>query len=79
MWIIGLSLSMDVLIIGMMSLKNSFVYMQFHPLAYIVKLKIESKQFIISRHWIEILTQIHSVHGRPHCKSFKYSAEQPPR
>lgn len=25
----------------MMSLKNSFVYMQFHPLAYIVKLKIE--------------------------------------
>lgn len=26
MWIIGLSLSMDVLIISMMSLKNSFVY-----------------------------------------------------
>ncbi|KAG9234755.1 hypothetical protein BJ875DRAFT_530858, partial [Amylocarpus encephaloides] len=41
MWIIGFSLSMDILIIGMMSLKNSFVYMQFHPLAYIVKLNIE--------------------------------------
>ncbi|EPE28170.1 hypothetical protein GLAREA_04961 [Glarea lozoyensis ATCC 20868] len=41
MWIIGLSLSMDVLIISMMSLKNSFVYMQFHPFAYIVKLNIE--------------------------------------
>ncbi|KAH6666158.1 hypothetical protein B0J14DRAFT_678858 [Halenospora varia] len=41
MWIIGFSLSMDVLIISMMSLKNSFVYMQFHPLAYIVKLNIE--------------------------------------
>ncbi|PQE22138.1 hypothetical protein CJF30_00010710 [Rutstroemia sp. NJR-2017a BBW] len=41
MWIIGFSLSMDILIISMMSLKNSFVYMQFHPFAYIVKLKIE--------------------------------------
>lgn len=40
-WIIGLSLAMDCLIIGMMSLQNSFVYMQFHPLAYIVKLNIE--------------------------------------
>ncbi|KAH9217412.1 hypothetical protein DL95DRAFT_334006, partial [Leptodontidium sp. 2 PMI_412] len=40
-WIIGFSLSMDVLIISMMSLKNSFVYMQFHPFAYIVKLNIE--------------------------------------
>ncbi|VUC24557.1 unnamed protein product [Clonostachys rosea] len=40
-FIIGFSLSMDVLIIAMMSLKNTFVYMQFHPLAYIVKLKIE--------------------------------------
>ncbi|TGJ83385.1 hypothetical protein E0Z10_g5379 [Xylaria hypoxylon] len=41
MFIIGFSLSMDVLIISMMSLPNTFVYMQFHPLAYIVKLNIE--------------------------------------
>lgn len=61
MFIIGFSLSMDVLIISMMSLRNTFVYaivdpsisislltiylidryMQFHPLAYIVKLNIE--------------------------------------
>ncbi|KAG7135021.1 hypothetical protein HYQ45_007089 [Verticillium longisporum] len=41
MFIIIFSLSMDALIIAMMSLKNTFVYMQFHPLAYIVKLKIE--------------------------------------
>ncbi|KAI0970223.1 hypothetical protein F4678DRAFT_133241 [Xylaria arbuscula] len=41
MFIIGFSLSMDVLIIAMMSLPNTFVYMQFHPLAYIVKLNIE--------------------------------------
>ncbi|KAL6405682.1 hypothetical protein AUP68_10817 [Ilyonectria robusta] len=41
MCIVGLSLSMDVLIISMMSLNNTFVYMQFHPFAYMVKLKIE--------------------------------------
>ncbi|KAI0459668.1 hypothetical protein F5B21DRAFT_525113 [Xylaria acuta] len=41
MFIIGFSLSMDLLIIAMMSLPNTFVYMQFHPLAYIVKLNIE--------------------------------------
>ncbi|KAH7115478.1 hypothetical protein B0J13DRAFT_613503 [Dactylonectria estremocensis] len=41
MCIIGFSLSMDVLIISMMSLNNTFVYMQFHPFAYMVKLKIE--------------------------------------
>ncbi|KAI0532181.1 hypothetical protein GGR58DRAFT_523429 [Xylaria digitata] len=40
-FIIGFSLSMDLLIIAMMSLPNTFVYMQFHPLAYIVKLNIE--------------------------------------
>ncbi|KAH0606444.1 uncharacterized protein H6S33_004105 [Morchella sextelata] len=39
--IIFLSLMMDCLIIGTMSLSNSFVYMQFHPLAYTVKLMIE--------------------------------------
>ncbi|KAK9413619.1 hypothetical protein SUNI508_11828 [Seiridium unicorne] len=41
MFIIVFSLAMDVLIIAMMSLENTFVYMQFHPLAYIVKLNIE--------------------------------------
>ncbi|ENH66199.1 hypothetical protein FOC1_g10008226 [Fusarium oxysporum f. sp. cubense race 1] len=41
MFIIGFSLSMDILIITMMSLRNTFVYMQFHPLAYTVKLHIE--------------------------------------
>ncbi|KAJ0120788.1 hypothetical protein J7T55_015522 [Diaporthe amygdali] len=40
-FIIVFSLSMDILIISMMSLKNTFVYMQFHPLAYMVKLNIE--------------------------------------
>ncbi|CCO31824.1 hypothetical protein BN14_05874 [Rhizoctonia solani AG-1 IB] len=39
--IIMVSLSMDVLIIGMMSYRNDFVYMQFHPVAYMVKLEIE--------------------------------------
>lgn len=39
--IIVVSLAMDVLIIGMMSYRNDFVYMQFHPVAYMVKLEIE--------------------------------------
>ncbi|KAF2649543.1 hypothetical protein K491DRAFT_668773 [Lophiostoma macrostomum CBS 122681] len=39
--IIVASLSMDVLLIGMMSLPNTFIYVQFHPVTYIVKLNIE--------------------------------------
>ncbi|GAA6017210.1 hypothetical protein JCM11491_001853 [Sporobolomyces phaffii] len=31
----------DVMIIGLMSLPNSFVYMSFHPVAYLIKLQIE--------------------------------------
>lgn len=39
--IIFISLLMDVMIIAAMSIPNSFVYIQFHPLAYLVKLNIE--------------------------------------
>ncbi|KAF2029674.1 hypothetical protein EK21DRAFT_67246 [Setomelanomma holmii] len=39
--IVVVSLCMDVMIIGAMSIPNSFVYIQFHPLAYLVKLNIE--------------------------------------
>ncbi|KAL1626490.1 hypothetical protein SLS56_006801 [Neofusicoccum ribis] len=39
--IIMISVGMDVLIIGTMFLKNGAVFMQFHPVAYTVKLKIE--------------------------------------
>ncbi|KAL5379767.1 hypothetical protein DPSP01_008238 [Paraphaeosphaeria sporulosa] len=39
--IIMLSLLMDVMIIAAMSIPNSFIYIQFHPLAYLVKLNIE--------------------------------------
>ncbi|KAK4700708.1 hypothetical protein P7C70_g5535, partial [Phenoliferia sp. Uapishka_3] len=38
---IFISIAMDVLIIGMMSYSNSFVYMMFHPVGYLVKLNIE--------------------------------------
>ncbi|KAI0144979.1 hypothetical protein BJ166DRAFT_82493 [Pestalotiopsis sp. NC0098] len=41
MLMVGISLSMDVILIGMMSLPNSAVYIQFHPLTYLVKLHIE--------------------------------------
>ncbi|GKU19209.1 unnamed protein product [Fusarium langsethiae] len=36
-----ISISMDILIIGSMSLRNTFLYVEFHPLAYLVKLHIE--------------------------------------
>ncbi|KAH0610103.1 uncharacterized protein H6S33_012649 [Morchella sextelata] len=39
--IITVSLAMDCVIIGCMSLRNGAVYIQLHPLAYMVKLKIE--------------------------------------
>ncbi|OSS44969.1 hypothetical protein B5807_09170 [Epicoccum nigrum] len=39
--IVVISLLMDVMIIAAMSIPNSFVYIQFHPLAYLVKLNIE--------------------------------------
>ncbi|KAF2141626.1 uncharacterized protein K452DRAFT_228204 [Aplosporella prunicola CBS 121167] len=39
--IIFLSLLCDVMIIAAMSIPNSFVYIQFHPLAYLIKLNIE--------------------------------------
>ncbi|KAF2129231.1 hypothetical protein P153DRAFT_15809 [Dothidotthia symphoricarpi CBS 119687] len=38
---VGISLLMDVMIIAAMWIPNSFVYIQFHPLAYLVKLNIE--------------------------------------
>ncbi|PVI03670.1 hypothetical protein DM02DRAFT_612114 [Periconia macrospinosa] len=38
---IFISLSLDIILIGMMSLRNGFVYVQFHPLVYLVKLHIE--------------------------------------
>ncbi|KAF2728660.1 hypothetical protein EJ04DRAFT_388979, partial [Polyplosphaeria fusca] len=39
--IVVISIMMDALIIGMMSLPNDMIYTQFHSLAYIVKLNIE--------------------------------------
>ncbi|CAE6423868.1 unnamed protein product [Rhizoctonia solani] len=51
--IIMVSLSMDVLIIAMMSYRNDFVYMQFHPVAYMVKLEIE---MCMSRLMVKVAT-----------------------
>ncbi|KAL5326578.1 hypothetical protein ACEPPN_004265 [Leptodophora sp. 'Broadleaf-Isolate-01'] len=39
--IVGVSLSMDALLLGMLSLPNPYDYVQFAPVAYIVKLYIE--------------------------------------
>ncbi|PBK68411.1 hypothetical protein ARMSODRAFT_1039975, partial [Armillaria solidipes] len=39
--IIIVSIGMDILLMGATTLKNRFVYTQFHPVTYIVKLQIE--------------------------------------
>ncbi|KIY69589.1 hypothetical protein CYLTODRAFT_331947, partial [Cylindrobasidium torrendii FP15055 ss-10] len=39
--IIFVSLAMDVMLMGMTFLPNAFIYTQFHPVTYIVKLQIE--------------------------------------
>ncbi|KAK3934369.1 hypothetical protein QBC46DRAFT_427607 [Diplogelasinospora grovesii] len=45
-----LSIMMDAMLIGLMSLPNQVVYIQFHPVAYMVKLNIEmSMASLISR------------------------------
>ncbi|KAH0443612.1 hypothetical protein CcaCcLH18_00925 [Colletotrichum camelliae] len=38
---IAVSMSLDVILIGLMSLPNTLIYAQFHPLAYLLKLHIE--------------------------------------
>ncbi|KAH7000532.1 hypothetical protein EDB80DRAFT_113933 [Ilyonectria destructans] len=39
--LIFISLSLDVVLIGLMSLKSSLVYLSFHPVCYLLKLQIE--------------------------------------
>ncbi|KAF8918113.1 hypothetical protein CPB85DRAFT_1430726 [Mucidula mucida] len=39
--IIVISVGMDILLLGVTGLRNPFVYTQFHPITYIVKLQIE--------------------------------------
>ncbi|KAF5581576.1 hypothetical protein FPANT_8834 [Fusarium pseudoanthophilum] len=41
MFLCAISIALDVLLICMMSLPNGFVYIQFHPLVYLLKLHIE--------------------------------------
>ncbi|KAK7045832.1 hypothetical protein VNI00_007243 [Paramarasmius palmivorus] len=40
-YIIFVSISMDILLLGVTALPNPYVYVQFHPVTYIVKLAIE--------------------------------------
>ncbi|KAF5563707.1 hypothetical protein FNAPI_2546 [Fusarium napiforme] len=41
MFLCAISIALDILLICMMSLPNGFVYIQFHPLVYLLKLHIE--------------------------------------
>ncbi|KIK71523.1 hypothetical protein GYMLUDRAFT_254721 [Collybiopsis luxurians FD-317 M1] len=40
-YIVVVSIGMDILLMGVTALKNPFVYCQFHPVVYIIKLQIE--------------------------------------
>ncbi|KIK69921.1 hypothetical protein GYMLUDRAFT_150530, partial [Collybiopsis luxurians FD-317 M1] len=40
-YMIVVSISLDILLLGVTALKNPFVYCQFHPVVYICKLQIE--------------------------------------
>ncbi|KAF7559791.1 hypothetical protein G7046_g4349 [Stylonectria norvegica] len=41
LFLVSISIALDILLICMMSLPNGFVYVQFHPLVYLLKLHIE--------------------------------------
>ncbi|KAI1839684.1 hypothetical protein JX266_014106 [Neoarthrinium moseri] len=41
MFMVAVSMSLDIILIGTMSIPNGLVYVQFHPLVYILKLHIE--------------------------------------
>ncbi|ETS77249.1 hypothetical protein PFICI_11123 [Pestalotiopsis fici W106-1] len=64
------SLSMDGILIGMMSLPNSAVYIQFHPLTYLVKLHIEMNIADLISKIVKATNQLDEYrtnkHGAPH-------------
>ncbi|KAJ4309601.1 hypothetical protein N0V84_011414 [Fusarium piperis] len=55
--LIFLSLSLDVVLVGLMSMKSSLVYLSFHPVCYLLKLQIEMKM-------AELITKIVRSSGR---------------
>ncbi|KAF4467481.1 hypothetical protein FALBO_5618 [Fusarium albosuccineum] len=63
---IVVSITMDVLLIAMMSLPNDIVYLQFHPLAYLVKLHIEMNM-------AELITKVVKA-SNPH--GYEYSGSR---
>ncbi|KAB5577811.1 hypothetical protein GE09DRAFT_1214021 [Coniochaeta sp. 2T2.1] len=67
-----LSVAMDAMLIGLMSLPNQVVYIQFHPVAYMVKLNIEmSMASLITRlarsptHADFYSNSLSQTHGQP--------------
>lgn len=60
--IMVVSLSMDLLIIGMMSAPDRFLYLQFHPLAYMIKLNIEMEMSAMIVAIIQSTQQLRTIH-----------------
>ncbi|KAF7556871.1 hypothetical protein G7Z17_g1111 [Cylindrodendrum hubeiense] len=67
---IGLSMTMDILLIAMMSLPNDIVYLQFHPLAYLVKLHIEMNM-------AELITKVVKASNQTGYPDYSGSRSQP--
>ncbi|KEZ42892.1 hypothetical protein SAPIO_CDS5325 [Scedosporium apiospermum] len=61
-----LSICMDVMLIGLMSLKNQVVFVQFHPVAYMVKLNIEMSM-------ASLITRLAAVRHNADFSSLAYS------
>ncbi|THU78601.1 hypothetical protein K435DRAFT_737515 [Dendrothele bispora CBS 962.96] len=66
--IIFLSIAMDVFLLCMTMLKNGFVYCQFHPITYIVKLQIEMtmSQLIVG---VARSTGVNVYHDKAHTEN----------
>ncbi|KAI0602687.1 hypothetical protein F4775DRAFT_150225 [Biscogniauxia sp. FL1348] len=67
--LMAVSIAMDAMLIGLMWLPNEVVYIQFHPVAYMVKLNIEMSMASL------ILRLARSRDGEPYHHSLSYSHE----
>ncbi|KAF6784768.1 hypothetical protein CMUS01_16597 [Colletotrichum musicola] len=59
---IAVSMSLDIILIGLMSLPNTLIYAQFHPLAYLLKLHIEMGMADLIA---KVVRESHSMNAHP--------------
>ncbi|KAF9872992.1 hypothetical protein CkaCkLH20_09502 [Colletotrichum karsti] len=62
---IAVSMSLDIILIALMSLPNTLIYAQFHPLAYLLKLHIEMEIVVLQINRIEVEEVFNAVPRSP--------------